>query len=106
MPTKKRAVTTYMTPEEFGDVLVSARRAGLSLSRFLRLVSRGQPVKSLEYERERLELRRLRGELGQMGGLLKQAMAGGADKVQVGMYLRGLDKCRADIQALIAKLSS
>ena len=97
-------VTTYLTAEEYAEARASAGRAGLSLSKFLRLVSRGQPVKSLEYERERMELRRLKGEMGSIGGLLKQAIANGADKAQVGLVLRSLDKCQFEIQALVKRM--
>ncbi|WP_442852271.1 plasmid mobilization protein [Desulfovibrio sp. 6_1_46AFAA] len=56
-----------MTEKEFSAVQASASRAGLSLSRFLALTSQGQPLKSLEYQRERMELRRMKGEMGSIG---------------------------------------
>ncbi len=104
MPTKKKAVTTYLTEEEFNAVQGSANRAGLSLSRFLALTSQGQPVKSLEHQRERMELRRMKGEMGSIGGLLKQALAHSGDKAHIYPVLRTLDNCLRAIQNLIAKL--
>jgi len=75
MPTKKKAVTAYLTEEEFENVKTWAERAGLTLSSFIRKVSQGQPVKSLEHHIFRLELRRLRADLGRLGGLFKQGLA-------------------------------
>ena len=48
MPTKKKAVTTYLTAEEYENVKTWAERACLTLSTFMRKMSQGQPVKSLE----------------------------------------------------------
>lgn len=64
-------------------------------------------MKSLEYEQERMELRALKGTIGQIGGLLKQAIAqDAAPKDQITLYLRKLDACRLDIQTLIKKIGS
>ena len=104
MPTKKLILRTYLTPEEFGEIRASADRAGLSLSRFLALTSQGQPVKSLEHQRERMELRRMKGEMGSIGGLLKQALAQSGDKSHIYPVLRTLDNCLRAIQNLIARL--
>jgi hypothetical protein len=38
-------------------------------------VSQGQPVKSLEHHMFRLEIRRLHGDLGRLGGLFKLCLA-------------------------------
>ena len=104
---KKKLCATYLTEEEYAEVKTNADHAGLSLSKFLRLTSLGQPVKSLEFEKERMELRALKGAIGQIGGLLKQAIAqDAAPREQVGLYLRKLDSCRMDIQGLIKKIGS
>ena len=105
MPSKKKHISIYLTEEEYAEVKTSAYRAGLSLSHFLRLTSLGQPVKSLECERERMELRALKGVIGQIGGLLKQAIAqGAAPSEQINLYLRKVDACRMDIQGLIQRI--
>ncbi len=107
MPSKKMHVSTYLTAEEHAEVKANAARAGISVSRFIRLTSLGQPVKSLEYEKERMELRALKGTIGQIGGLLKQAIAqDAAPKDQVNHLLRKLDSCRMDIQTLIKKIGA
>lgn len=105
MPSKKKLCATYYTDEEYQEVKANADRAGLSISKFLRLTSLGQPVKSLEFEKERMELRALKGTIGQIGGLLKQAIAHeAAPRDQVNHLLRKLDSCRMEILSLIKKI--
>lgn len=79
MPTTKKAVTTYLTKRSSAPYR-PASRAGLSLSRFLAQTSQGQPVTSLEHQRERMELRYIKGEMGSISGLLKQALAQSGDR--------------------------
>ncbi len=101
-----KGITAYLTPEEYEAVTASARRARISRSKFLKLVSTGQPVKSLEHVEERLELRRLKGLLGNIGGLLKQAIAAeAADRAEVSRLLRQIDERQRSIQALIDRIT-
>ena len=51
-----------------------------------------------------MELRRMKGELGSIGGLLKQAIVQDADKNRIYPVLRSLDMCMAAIQRLITRL--
>ncbi|MDL2209706.1 hypothetical protein LJC23_00150 [Desulfovibrio sp. OttesenSCG-928-I05] len=54
-----------------------------------------------------MELRALKGAIGQIGGLLKQAIAHeAAPRDQVNHLLRKLDSCRMDIQTLIKKIGT
>lgn len=98
MPSKKHVLKTYLTPEEFGEIQTSASRAGLSLSTFSKRVCLGFPVPSLEHQEARLELRRLKGDLGRLGGLVKQALANGADRQLVHKLLHELDARQRDVQ--------
>lgn len=101
-----KGITAYLTPEEYEAVTASARRARISRSKFLKLASTGQPVKSLEHVEERLELRRLKGLLGNIGGLLKQAIAAeAADRAEVSRLLRQIDERQRSIQALIDRIT-
>ncbi len=101
-----KGITAYLTPEEYEEVTASANRARISRSKFLKLVSTGQTVRSLEHVEERLELRKLKGTLGSIGGLLKQAIAAeAADRTEVSRLLRQLDERQRSIQILIDKIS-
>ena len=98
MPSKKLALKTYLTPEEYDVVLASARKAGLSLSTFSKRVCLGFSVPSLEHQEARLELRRLKGELARLGG------ASGADRSTVHRLLHELDARQRELQAAIARI--
>jgi hypothetical protein len=100
----RRVLKTYLTPEEYNAVRTSARRAGLSLSTFSRRVCMGTPVPSLEHLEARLELRRIKGDLGKLGGLVKQALAGGADRELVHRLLRELDARQRELRDAVARI--
>ena len=101
MPSKKLVLKTYLSPEEFGEIHKLARRAGLSLSTFSKRVCLGYTVPSLEHHEARMELRRLKGDLGRLGGLVKQALAHGADRQLVHKLLRELDSRQREVQTAI-----
>lgn len=104
MPIKNQILRTYLTPEELAAIRKSARKAGLSLSTFSRRVCLGSPVPSLEHQEAYLELRRLKGDLGRLGGLLKQALANGADRQTVHKLLHELDVRQREVQAATARI--
>ena len=104
MPSKKLILRTYLTPEEFGAIQASANRAGLSLSTFSKRVCLGFTVPSLEHQEARLELRRLKGDLGRLGGLLKQALANGADRHTIHKLLHELDARQRELQTAVARI--
>ena len=102
MPSKKHALKTYLTPEEHEQVKASANKAGLSLSTFSKRVCLGFSVPSLEQQEARIELRRLKGDLGRLGGLLKQALANGADRHLIHRLLHELDARQREVQKAVA----
>ena len=75
MPSKKQVIWVYVSDEEHARIRDLAERTGLSLSTFAKRVCLGQQVKSLEHAQVRHDLRRLRGDLGRIGGLFKQLLA-------------------------------
>ena len=102
MPSKKLILRTYLTPDEFNQLRASASKAGLSLSTFSKRVCLGFSVPSLEHQEARIELRRLKGDLGRLGGLVKQAMANGADRQIVHRLLYELDARQREVQKAVA----
>jgi hypothetical protein len=64
----------------------------------------GTPVPSLEHQEARLELRRIKGDLGKLGGLLKQALATGADRGLVHRLLRELDARQRKLRDAVARI--
>lgn len=58
-------------PEEKNEIEANARRAGVSVARYLRDVGQGYQIKGImDYQQVR-ELVRVNGDLGRLGGLLK-----------------------------------
>ncbi len=104
MAKRNMVMKTYLTPEEYNAILASARRAGLSLSTFSKRVCQGTPVPSLEHQEARLELRRIKGDLGRLGGLVKQALAGGADRQLVHRLLHELDARQRELRDAVARI--
>ena len=50
MPSKKPRLTVYLSPEEHAEISASAARAGISLSKFAKLVCTGMAVPTLEHK--------------------------------------------------------
>ena len=103
MATRRMVLKSYLSPEEYSAVQASARRAGLSLSTFSKRVCLGTPVPSLEHQEARLELRRIKGDLGRLGGLVKHALAEGADRALVHKLLHELDARQRELAAAIGR---
>lgn len=101
MPSKKQRITLYVTPEEHAHIAASAGRTNRSLSNFCKLVSMGYHVPGLEHIKLQLELRRLRGDLGSLGGLVKLALSEGADRHLVHKLLHELDKRQREVQEAV-----
>ena len=104
MAKQRMVIKSYLTPEEYNAILASARRAGLSLSTFSKRVCLGTPVPSIERLEARLELRRIKGDLGRLGGLVKQALASGEDRALVHKLLHELDARQRELAAAVGRI--
>lgn len=91
MPSKKPTLTTRVTPKEQQQIIEDARRAGLSISEYVRRICLGHRVPSYEKAHSVRELARISGDLGRLGGLLKLwLMNEDGHKVQVKQLLNEL----------------
>jgi hypothetical protein len=104
MAKRYMVLKSYLSQEEYNAILASAHRAGLSLSTFSKRVCLGTPVPSMERLEARLELRRIKGDLGRLGGLVKQALVGGADRALVHKLLHELDARQRELAAAIGRI--
>ena len=104
LPSKKHVLKTYLTQEEYEQIRKSANKTGLSLSTFSKRVCLGFSVPSLEHQEARMELRRLKGDLGRLGGLVKQALANGADRNLVHKLLHELDARQREVQVAVSRI--
>jgi hypothetical protein len=71
MPDKIPFIKTYLRPEEYERLTSQARNAGLSNSRYLKMVALGQEIRSLVDQKAYLALLKSNADLGRLGGLLK-----------------------------------
>ncbi len=104
MPSKKLRITVYLSPEEYAEIAASAARAGISLSKFAKLVCTGIPVPSLEHKQAVQEIIKARADLGRLGGLLKQAIAAGGDKMALQRLLQNVDAGMRELKAAALKI--
>ena len=104
MPSKKPRITVYLSPEEHAKISASAARAGISLSRFAKLVCTGIPVPTLEHKQAVQEIIKARADLGRLGGLLKQAIAAEGDKFTLQRLLREVDAGMRELKTAAMKI--
>ncbi|ECZ2944989.1 conjugal transfer transcriptional regulator TraJ [Salmonella enterica] len=68
---RRRHLRVPVFPEEAASIEENAKRAGMSVARYLREVGQGYQITGIvDYEHVR-ELARINGDLGRLGGLLK-----------------------------------
>jgi len=77
MPSKKPRIATYLTQEEYDQVVASAQQAGLSLSTFVKKVCLGYEPKSKTDHQAVLALLKANADLGRLGGLFKLFLSEG-----------------------------
>ena len=104
MPSKKKRFPVYLTDEEYAEISASAARAGISCSRFAKLVCTGTPVPTLEHKQAVQEIIKARADLGRLGGLLKQAIAADGDKITLQRLLREVDAGMRELKSAAMRI--
>lgn len=87
-PTRKNStpLKVYCLPDERAEIEANAKRAGISIGRYLRDVGMGYQVKGImDYQHVR-ELVRVNGDLGRLGGLLKLWLTDDVRTLQFGEH--------------------
>jgi len=112
----KKAARVYLSPDDYTTIESAARKAGLSISHYMREVCLGGEVKSFEHEELKLELIKTRADLGRLGGLFKAALAdrekifantnseAWSIKLDFRNLLNEIEKRQTEIRRLVAKL--
>ena len=100
---RSQLIKTYLTQDEFGQIMASANMARLSLSEFMRRVALGTRIKSKTDIAAHRELIRVHGDLGRLGGLLKQAITDN-NHMTINALLRQIDKLQKELKEKIDKL--
>ena len=85
-PTRKNStpIVVRVTPEEKAAIDDHARQTGHSTSAYLRLLGLGYAPKSILDNKKVLELAKINGDLGRLGGLLKLWLTNDARTAQFG----------------------
>jgi hypothetical protein len=104
MPSKKQRITVYLGPEEYDRTQESAKRAGISLSAFCKLVSSGMAVPNLEHRQAVRDILKASADLGRLGGLLKLALSEGVNNPSLPRLLREIETGQAQLRAAAWKV--
>jgi hypothetical protein len=112
----KKAARVYLSTTDYTTIETAARKAGLSISNYMREVCLGGEVKSFEHEEFKLELIKTRADLGRLGGLFKAALVD-TDRIferspsetwmikrDFRNLLRDIEIRQAELRRLVAKL--
>jgi hypothetical protein len=85
-PTRKGStpIVVRVTPDEKSAIESFAKQVGSSTSAYLRLLGLGYSPKSIVDNEKVLELARINGDLGRLGGLLKLWLTNDARTAQFG----------------------
>ncbi len=102
---RKELLKIYLSEVEYGEILKLSEMAGLSLSAFGRKMCLGLPIETQIDRLARLEITRLRGDVGRLGGLLKQALAQGANKQDIYYHFKSIDTIKREIQTLLKQIT-
>ena len=94
---RRNLLKIYMTDQAYGDILANSQKAGLSLSEFGNRVLTGCQINSLEKQQAIREVLKVSGELGKIGGLLKQALVH-CNKEQIYGLLHKIDRLQDTLE--------
>jgi hypothetical protein len=83
VPEKIPFIKTYLRPEEYERLTSQARNAGLSNSRYLKMIALGHEIRSIVDQKAYLALLKSNADLGRLGGLLKHHLAQYRNQSQV-----------------------
>ncbi|WP_262966151.1 conjugal transfer transcriptional regulator TraJ [Methylobacter psychrophilus] len=85
-PTRKGStpIVVRVTPDEKAVIESLAKQTGHSMSAYLRLLGQGYVPKSIVDHGQVMELARINGDLGRLGGLLKLWLSNDARTAQFG----------------------
>ncbi|WP_051553486.1 plasmid mobilization protein [Desulfobulbus elongatus] len=107
MPSKLKAVKTYLTQGEYDQVVASAAQAGVSVSTFIKRVCLAQEeLRSTADQQAVLALLRANADLGRLGGLFKMALSEGTGKAEeLRPILRGIEQSQKQVVRQIDKVA-
>jgi len=108
LPTRKASnpIKVWVLPEEKALIEAQAQACALSTSAYLRHVGIGMPVRGVMDHQAVIELAKINGDLGRLGGLLKLWLTNDEklalyDRVQLHHTILGVLEQIQDLQAVL-----
>jgi uncharacterized protein (DUF1778 family) len=96
---KRRRIESYVTPDEYRQIVASARKAGLSVSKFIRRVCLAQETRSIVDHEAVLVLAKTNADMGRLGGLFKMALSEGKGRSdELRATLRGIEATKNELE--------
>jgi len=106
MPSKLKAVKTYLTQGEYDQVAASAAQAGVSVSTFIKRVCTRQAIHSTADQKTVVELFKARADLGRLGGLFKMALSNGLGNTEeLRPILREIEQSQKQVARQVDKVA-
>lgn len=101
---RKCVLQSYLSEEEYDEIIQSSQRAGLSVSTFARRVCLGSKVESREDAQARRELLKINADLSRLGGLLKQTITATGNREGIRPLLIDIANTQAELKAKVQEL--
>ncbi len=102
---RKNMIKSYVTDDEYSEISASCSRSGLSISTFVRRVCLGSVVPSREDAQARRELLKVNGDLGRLGGLLKQAITATGERESIRPLLKEIEVLQLELKEKVKAIS-
>ncbi len=104
MKKRYRIIKSYLSEEEYAQVVHASETTGLTISKFVKNVCLGTPLPNKETTTFRLELLQTAADMGRLGGLLKMAISNGMEKRKVQSLLDEISERQKELKQIAAKI--
>ena len=104
MKKKYKIIKSYLSDEEYSQVVHASETTGLTISKFVKNVCLGTPLPNKEVTTFRLELLQTAADIGRLGGLLKMAISNGMEKRKVQPLLNEITERQKELKQIASKI--
>lgn len=104
MKKKYKIIKSYLSDEEYSQVVHASETTGLTISKFIKNVCLGSPLPNKEVTTFRLELLRTAADMGRLGGLLKMAISNGMEKRKIQPLLDEISERQNELKQIASKI--
>lgn len=104
MRKKYKIIKSYLSEEEYSQVVHASETTGLTISKFVKNVCLGTPLPNKDTTTFRLELLKVAADMGRLGGLLKMAISNGMEKRKVQPLLMEIQQRQTELKQIASKI--